>query len=354
MRRPVGLPVVDSPGHIRAVQRYATRLGPGIAVAVGVGILAWLGQQLEVQVFGHAWLEALVLAILVGMVIRTFVPLPRQLNPGISFTAKQILEVAIVLLGASVDVPAVIGAGPGLIAGIVIVVACSITLSLTFGRLIGLTPKMAVLVAVGNSICGNSAIAAVAPVIEASPDDIASSIALTAVLGVALVLALPLLIPLLSLTLYQYGVVAGLSVYAVPQVLAATFPVSAISGKMGTLVKLVRVMLLGPVVLFFSLRSQKGRPVTDFNLTSYVPWFIIGFLLFAFLRSFGILPANVANVMWAISGLLTIAAMAALGLGVDVQSVRHAGARVSVVVMLSLLVLLTLSVSMIHLLHIGG
>ena len=108
---------------------------------------------------------------------------------------------------------------------------------------------MSVLVACGNSICGNSAIAAVAPVIGARADDVASSIAFTAVLGVVVVLGLPLLVPVLDLSLTQYGTLAGLTVYAVPQVLAATVPVSAISAQLGTLVKLVRVLMLGPVVV---------------------------------------------------------------------------------------------------------
>src|SRR6185503_5950264 len=119
-------------------------------------------------------------------------------------------------------------------------------------RVLGLPKRMAVLVACGNSICGNSAIAAVAPVIGARGEDVASSIAFTAILGVIVVLALPLLVPLLALTDTQYGILAGLSVYAVPQVLAATMPVGMVSVQIGTLVKLLRVLMLGPVVLVLS------------------------------------------------------------------------------------------------------
>ena len=94
--------------------------------------------------------------------------------------------------------------------------------------------------ACGNSICGNSAIAAVAPVIGETSSEIASSIAFTAVPGVFVVLTLPLLVPILRLSLSQYGVLAGLTVYAVPQVLAATLPIGALSNQIGTIVKLVR------------------------------------------------------------------------------------------------------------------
>ena len=105
------------------------------------------------------------------------------------------------------------------------------------GRALGLNKKLATLVACGNSICGNSAIAAAAPVIDAEPRDIASAIAFTAVLGVIMVLALPLALVGLGMTGAQYGVLSGLTVYAVPQVLAAAQPggmIAVQAGKKGT------------------------------------------------------------------------------------------------------------------------
>ena len=122
---------------------------------------------------------------------------------------------------------------------------------------------MCILIACGNSICGNSAIVAVAPIIGATSDEVASSIAFTAVLGVVVVLTLPLLVPILELSLTQYGVLAGLTVYAVPQVLAATLPIGALSNQVGTVVKLVRVLMLGPVVLGLSLLTRRARRGDD-------------------------------------------------------------------------------------------
>jgi uncharacterized membrane protein YadS len=124
------------------------------------------------------------------------------------------------------------------------VVFVAIGLSYGIGRLLGLSKRMAILVACGNSICGNSAIAATAPVIGADGDDVAASIAFTAVLGVVVVLGLPLLIPALGLSVHQFGILSGLTVYAVPQVLARTAPAGAAAIQIGTLVKLVRVLML--------------------------------------------------------------------------------------------------------------
>src|SRR6202008_1901383 len=126
-------------------------------------------------------------------------------------------------------------------------------------RALGLPQRISILIACGNSICGNSAIAAVAPVIGAAADEIAASIAFTAVRGVIVVLLLPLLAPVLLLSLTQYGVLAGLTVYAVPQVLAATLPIGALANQVGTVIKLVRVLMLGPVVLGLSLLARDLR-----------------------------------------------------------------------------------------------
>jgi uncharacterized integral membrane protein (TIGR00698 family) len=263
----------------------------------------------------------------------------------------------VLLLGVSVDLPLLLAAGPALGAGIVLLVVLGLALSYALGRALGLPRKLAVLVACGNSICGNSAIAAVAPVIGADPEHVASSIAFTAILGVAVVLGLPLLMQPLGLSEYQYGVLAGLSVYAVPQVLAATFPVSVLAGQVGTLVKLVRVLMLGPVVLFFALLQRRldagqggARPTV--HVTRLVPWFILGFLALAGMRSAGLVPDSLVAPTRAVSGWLTIAAMAALGLGCDVRAVLRAGRPVMLTVTGSLLALVALGVALIHLLEI--
>jgi uncharacterized membrane protein YadS len=160
-------------------------------------------------------------------------------------------------------------------------------------------------------------------------------------LGVGIVIALPALKPLADLNDEQYGILAGLSVYAVPQVLAATFPVSTVSGQIGTLVKLTRVLLLGPIVALFAVlyRDQESSAKNGFSLRRYVPWFVTGFIATALLRTIGVIPDDLGGHAQDASRLLTIAAMAALGFGVDIRVIRKSGGRVAAVV-LSLLIML--------------
>jgi uncharacterized integral membrane protein (TIGR00698 family) len=337
---------------------------PGVLLCVLVTLLAAALQAIEIGLAGQAYLEALVLAILLGVAIRTaWTPGPR-FQPGVAFSARTLLEIAVVLLGASVSARTVLALGPALLGGIVLVVAVAIATSYGIGRALGLPVRMAVLVACGNSICGNSAIAAIAPVIGADGEDVASSIAFTAVLGVVVVLLLPLLVPLLSLSLTQYGVLAGLTVYAVPQVLAATLPIGALSNQVGTVVKLVRVLMLGPVVVGASLltgrlRGSAAGPAGSgparggVALHDMVPWFILGFLIVLALRSMEVIPSPMLLPIKTVAAWLTTVSMAALGLGVDVRVVAQAGVRVTAAVTLSLLVLGAISLGLIRLLGVA-
>lgn len=346
----------------------AIRLLPGMLLCVAVTVVAMLLQAVEVEFAGQPYLEALVIAIVLGVAIRAAWTPGSYWNAGIQFSAKILLEVAVVLLGASVSASAAAALGPALILGIAGIVVVAIATSYLICRLLGLPLRMSILVACGNSICGNSAIAAVAPIIDADGDDVASSIAFTAVLGVVVVLGLPFLVPLLKMSLTQYGVLAGLTVYAVPQVLAATLPIGALSNQVGTVVKLVRVLMLGPVVLGLSLISRRlpsepraGAHVSESRtakrsgpaLHELVPWFIVGFLTVAAVRSFGLIPQAMLVPLATTASLLTTVSMAALGLGVDVRVVASAGVRVTAAVTASLVILGLISLGLIRLLQIA-
>ena len=355
----------------RAAPRHPSRsmrirdVLPGLLLCGLIALVAVAVEAVQRQATGRAWIEAIVLAILLGAALRAaWTPSPRW-NPGIDLSARQLLETAVVLMGASVDLPLLLRAGLPLAGGVVLVVFVGIGASYMLSRTLGLNRRLALLVACGNSICGNSAIVAVAPAIEADPTDVASAIAFTAVLGVGVVLALPLLGHALHYTAFQFGVLAGLSVYAVPQVLAATLAYDPLSAQVGTLVKLVRVLMLGPVVVLLAYlqRRSKHRGTLAANapgdaphlppMRQLVPWFIVGFVVLAGLRAVGLFGVSEVNRLRDTAKVLTILAMAALGLGVDVRSVGRGGVAVSAAVSLSLAVLVLVSVALIALLRLA-
>ena len=336
-----------------AISRAAQALWalfPGIAVGIAIALAATALQWAQARLLGEAYIEALVVAILLGALVRSWWTPGAALRAGIAFTAKPVLEMAIVLLGASISFAMIARSGPTLLAMIIVIVAITLCVGYAIGRMLGLPPRLATLIACGNAVCGNSAIAAVAPAIGATGDEVASSISFTAILGVIVVLGLPLLAPVLRLSEPQYGVLAGLTVYAVPQVLAAAAPGGPAAMQIGTLVKLIRVLTLGPIVLgaailFRAPGAHASRP----PLRKLLPWFITGFLLLAALRSLGLTPPPLVAFFAKLSGAMTVAAMAALGLGVDLHALARVGARASAAVTLSLIALIALSLAAIRL-----
>lgn len=350
-----------SPDHLVA---WGRKNLPGIAFAAAITVVAILLAMVEKRLFDYEILEPLVLGLILGIAIRSIWGVPAILLPGIAFAAKQILEFAIVLLGASLDLHQLANAGSSILLAVLISVSVTIVTGIVVGRAAGLGTRLSILVAVGNAICGNSAIAAVAPAIRAKKEEVASAIALTAVFGVGLVLTLPLLIPVFDLSNERYGVIAGLTVYAVPQVLAATFPVSAESGQIGSLVKLTRVLLLGPVVAFFAWWTARSNPEPETNaagakgfgfgsITKYLPWFVIGFVLFAILRTTNVIPDSTGANFQNVSRVLTAVAMTALGLTVDVKSVRKGGAKVALTVSALIILLVVMALLLVTVLGIG-
>jgi uncharacterized integral membrane protein (TIGR00698 family) len=345
--------VDTKPGRFVGTAGKIARLIPGALLCALVTLVAVAIQAAEEATFGHPYVEAIVIAILLGTAVRTLWEPGGHFQSGIAFSAKQLLEVAVALLGTSITYAAVAASGLTLLGAIVIVVVLTLAASFAISRALGLSVRLSILIASGNSICGNSAIAAVAPVIGASTDEIVSSISFTAVLGVVVVLGLPLLIPLLLLSETQYGILAGMTVYAVPQVLAATIPAGLVSTQIGTLVKLVRVMMLGPLVAAIAifargLRNDRQVASGGIDFFKVVPWFIIMFFVFAGLRSLSLIPATAVGPMQTTARVLTVLSMAALGLGVDVRVIGSVGGKVISAVMFSLLFLLALSLCVVR------
>src|SRR5690606_6868920 len=139
-------------------------LAPGVLLCAAITAAAALLQLVEVRWAGRAWIDALVLALLLGAAVRTVWSPDARWSPGIAFSARTLLEVAVALLGATISAQALAAVGPGLLLGIVATVAVALPGGYLIGRMFGLSPRLATLIACGNAICGNSAIAAAAPV----------------------------------------------------------------------------------------------------------------------------------------------------------------------------------------------
>ncbi|MDD9328962.1 MAG: putative sulfate exporter family transporter, partial [Bartonella sp.] len=151
----------------------------GILICALISASSYGLEIIEKKLLAEAWIETLVLAILLGSIVRSCSSLPEYFDKGINFCAKTLLEITIALLGASVSVHTVRSADWTLLIGIIVIVFFTIFISFIIGRFYGLSKNLAILVACGNAICGNSAIVAAAPVINAKSEEVAASIAFT-------------------------------------------------------------------------------------------------------------------------------------------------------------------------------
>ena len=175
-------------------------------------------------------------------------------------------------------------------------------------------------------------------------------------MGAAQIILLPLLVPAFGLSDYHYGIVAGMAVYAVAQVYAASATVSATSASVATFVKLTRVVLLAPLVVVVQLLiafrnsdpgskgdKEERKSFGQISIFQYVPWFVIGFIVLAALRSLEIIGEGLGGDIRELSRYSFLVAMVAIGMGVDVRDILKVGPKVVVVIAAVLLFMVTIT-----------
>lgn len=300
----------------------------GVAVCFA---LAGISVLLEKVIPGEL-LGASIIALFLGTIINSFFH-PDWIKPALKFTSKRILKVAIILLGASLSINTIMSVGK------MTFFVMLFTFAMCFGggffirKLFGLNWKLGNLISAGTGICGGSAIAAIAPVIDAEDKDIAFAMSSTFLFDMLMVALYPVMGKLLGMSDIAYGIWAGTSVNDTASVVASGYAFSEIAGDFATMVKLTRTIAIIPTVLVFAFIGtrikqkelkavNKGQKV---NLLKIIPWFICGFLMLAVLNSVGYIPEEVGGIIKSTSKFLMVAALAAIGLGTSLTDFKKAG-----------------------------
>ncbi len=252
-----------------------------------------------------------ILAAVIGLACAHLVRLPAAADPGIAFSSRTLLRTAIALLGLQVTVPQLAAIGP---AGFAIAaggLALSFVTICVVGRILGVEPRLAQLIAAGTSICGASAVAGVNTVTEAGDDDVAYAVAMVTLFGTIAMLTYPLIGAALGLDGAHYGLWAGASIHEVAQVAGATAQFGPAAVQTGTVAKLTRIALLAPLVMGLGLmRAAQGQG----KKTVGVPWFLLVFAGLVVLGSIVPIPAMVRTVTGQVAAVLLAAALAGMGL----------------------------------------
>jgi len=302
----------------------------GIVICFAVAALSVLLEKL----IPGGLLGASIIALFMGTAINSFFH-PAWIEPALKFTSKKVLKAAIVLLGASLSVSTIMSVGK------MTFFVMLFTFAMCFGggyfvrKLFGLNWKLSNLISAGTGICGGSAIAAIAPVIDADDKDIAFAMSSTFLFDMVMIALYPLMGKALGMTDIAYGIWAGTSVNDTASVVASGYAFSEAAGDFATMVKLTRTIAIIPTVLVFAYIGTRIKQ-KEMNATSngqkvklgkIIPWFIGGFLLLAALNSVGFIPAAVSGVIKSASKFLMVTALAAIGLSTSITDFKKAGLK---------------------------
>lgn len=335
---------------------------PGISVAFLIALIAVLIENLlPIHLIG-----ASIIAMFIGMIINSIWK-PDFLSPGLKFTSKKILKFAIVLLGASLSIGTILTVGKLSLTVMLFTLLTCFGGGYFIGKALGLDWRLSNLISAGTGICGGSAIAAIAPVIDADDSDIAISMSATFLFDMAMIVLFPIMGHWLNLNDMAYGLWAGTAVNDTSSVVAAGYAYTEAAGDFATMVKLTRTLSIIPTVLIFTainiyLKSKKqasGKEVlaslnenaTKYevnqldkiaynkstenskntvhrtNFLSIFPWFIIGFVALALINSIGVIPVSLSTNAKSLSKFLMVCSLAAIGMNTSFKDMKKSGIK---------------------------
>jgi uncharacterized integral membrane protein (TIGR00698 family) len=295
----------------------------GVAVATTIATIAWFGGN-AIPLIG-----APVLAIVIGVGYRALWPITDAMRPGVVFSAKKILQAAIVISGFGLSFVTVVQTGLSTLPVTLSTIAVALGLAFVIGRLLGIKGVVRDLIGVGTAICGASAIAAVSTILEPAEDEMALAMATIFLFNIVAVLVFPPLGHLMHLTQAAFGVWAGTAINDTSSVVAAGYVYGHDAGVHATIVKLTRATFILPIVGIIAVarvraRSTEGARVPWMRI---IPWFIVWFLGAALVNTTGLVPAAWhAGIAHGATFLISIA-LAAIGLQTQLGRLMRAGAR---------------------------
>ncbi len=311
---------------------------PGLALAVLIAVIA-RGLHGLLPARAQHLVAEVILAVLLGLLAGNLARLPAIFAPGVRFSYQAVLRAAIVLLGASLSFQQVLRIGGKALLMIAALMTVALLVAHALGRVARVSSRLATLIGVGTAVCGNSAIAATAPVIGATDDEVSFAIATNTLFGTLAVFLYPALGHLLGLTSGVFGTWAGMAVNDTSQVVATGFAYGEVAGKVATAVKLTRNALMGVVIVAVGLLHRRafagahGDPLWT-RVQQSVPLFVLGFLAMAVLSSVGafawltgLTGRSVPGALEACSRVLILVALAGVGLSARLSAMRATGLR---------------------------
>ena len=309
---------------------------PGIALSVIVAAAAWFIESImPIHLIGSA-----VIAMFLGMLINYFLKDTKVLAKGIKFTSKKILKFAIILLGLSLNITTILNVGRMSLTVMIFTLLTCFGGGYFIGKALGLNWKLSNLISAGTGICGGSAIAAIAPTIDADDSDVAYAMSATFLFDMAMIVLFPIMGQAMGMSDQAFGIWAGTAVNDTSSVVATGYAFSEGAGDFATMVKLTRTLAIIPTVItfaFIQLRLKRKEALANnengselkanFSITKIFPGFILGFLAMSIVASLFTIPAEVLSFTKTASKFLMVCALAAIGLNTSFSGLKKSGIR---------------------------
>ena len=302
---------------------------PGLLAALALAVVAAnIGERIS-------WLGGAGFGILAGVVLASLIKMPAVLKPGFTAAGKQVLQAAVIFLGAGLNLAVVWRTGVETLGLMVITISAVFLAAWLIGKALKVETNNRDLIASGTAICGGSAIAAVAPVIGAKDEEISYSISVVFLFNLVAVVIFPLLGHAFSMSPETFGVWAGTAVNDTSSVMATSFAYNADSVATATLVKMTRTVMIVPMALIFSFvaasRARKAAAgegaAGSFSFAKVFPWFVLGFLLMSVWTTWGGLPVEWANWFKWLGKFLIVVALSGIGLNTDLRRILATGIK---------------------------
>lgn len=315
---------------------FIKKNAPGILLCLAIAIPSWfLGTAFPIV--GGA-----VIAILAGMVLTLIIKNKGVLESGIKFTSKKVLQWAVVLLGFGMDLNVVLETGKQSLPIIVCTITISLVVAFLLNKVVKMPSKVATLIGVGSSICGGSAIAATAPVIDADEEEVAQSISVIFLFNVLAALLFPSFGQLIGFDTTSgeaFGIFAGTAVNDMSSVTATAstwdgmFNLGTATLDKAVTVKMTRTLAIIPITLVLALirtKKEKNSGAGQVNLKKIFPFFILFFIAASVITTIAVsrgISAEVFDPLKTLSKFMIVMAMAAIGMNTNIVKLVKSGAK---------------------------
>ena len=294
----------------------------GIAIALGFALCAmFLGTLFPI-------IGSSVFALILGILLNELIDLPENSRPGLNWSGKKLLQYSIIFMGFSLPIETVASTGLSSLKISLPTITVAFLAAIIFGKVFHLKSHLRTLIGFGTAICGGSAIAAAAPIIEADEEEIALSMSTIFFFNILAVIIFPILGHIWHMSNFHFGLWSGTAINDTSSVVAAAFSYSKAEGEMATIVKLTRALMIVPVCLGLiglKLYRTKQQGSKKGILKKIVPWFIIWFIVASLLSSIGLVPKVVIPYLKEISQLFMAMALVGIGSKVSWKQFRSAG-----------------------------